>query len=116
MSALLSGGALMMIRVPSSETSVTPIPGVRPKLPFTVEHFPVNAGLFLQMISAAIAAGDIRQSGPKKSSKLTACLITAHFLQGLSRRFGQEQDRDQGNGNCRQHPLDGGAVSLEFVV
>src|SRR5471030_544081 len=102
MSALLSGGALMMIRVPSSETRVTPKPGVRPRLPLVMVQSPVSAGLFLQVISAADAAAG-------KSKRIaTKVLGTAHFLQTLSRRFGQEQDGDQGNGNGRQQPLDRG--------
>jgi hypothetical protein len=44
---LLSGGALMMVRVPSSEIKVTPMPCVNPRLPLTMEHFPVSAGASL---------------------------------------------------------------------
>src|SRR5882757_2004319 len=107
MSALLSGGALMTIRPPSSGTKVTPMPGVRPRLPFTLEHLPVSAGLFLQVISAAMAAGDIRQSSPEKSNQLMAFLSTAHFLQCLSRRLGQEENGNHGDGNAGKQPLNG---------
>src|SRR5471030_320023 len=110
MSALLSGGALMMILVPSSATTVTPRPGVSPKLPFTIRHWPVRAGLFLQVTSAACAA-------PGKNIINTAsALRTAHLLQRLSRRFGQEQDGDECNRNGRQQPLDRGAVGMEMVI
>src|SRR3982750_1730017 len=110
MSALLSGGALMMILVPSSAATVTPRPGVRPRLPFTIRHWPVRAGLLLQVISAAIAAPG------KNIITITSALRTAHLLQRLSRRLGQEQDGDQGNGKGPQQPLDGGAMGVKMVI
>src|SRR5471032_519390 len=110
MSALLPGGGLMMTRVPSSETKVTPRPGVRPRLPLVMPQLPVSAGLFLQVISAADAAAG------KSKMIATRVLCTAHFLQTLSRRFGQEQDGDQRNRNGRQQPLDRGAVGMEVIV
>src|SRR3954466_6187046 len=106
MSALLSGGALMMILVPSSAATVTPSPEVRPRLPFTIRHWPVRAGLLLQVISAAIAAPG------KNTITITSALRTAHLLQCLSRRLGQEQDGDECNRNGRQQPLDRGAVGM----
>src|SRR5215469_6429814 len=99
MSALLSGGALMMVRVPSSLTSVTPRPGVRPRLPFTSRHMPVRAGLFLQVTSAADAA-----AGSKRMITETA-LPATDLLQGFARRFGQEQDCDHADRNRSQQPL-----------
>src|ERR1043165_4077835 len=110
MSALLPGGALIMIRVPSSALSVTPRPAVSPRLPLTVEHFPVSAGLFLQVISAACAV-----SG-RSSTMATRSLCTAHFLQAFARPFRQEQDRDHGDGDGGEQPLNGGAVAAQAVV
>src|SRR4051812_36623559 len=99
MSALLSGGALMMVRVPSSEFKVTPMPCVKPRLPLTVEHLPVSAGLRLQVISAALAAGGKSRMAANKA------LRTAHLLQGFAGRLGQEQDGDHADGNGGEQPL-----------
>src|SRR5438067_10589562 len=108
MSALLPGGAAMMVCLPSSETNVTPRPGVRPKLPFTVEQEPVRAGLFLQVISAASALEEARHS-----KSVMACLTIAHLLQGFSRRLRQEQDGDQRNRNGCQETLQRGPVAAQ---
>src|ERR1700761_4504208 len=104
MSALVSGGALMMILVPSSATRVTPRPGVRPRLPLTSRHWPVSAGLFLQVISAADAVTG--------TSKMIAAktLPATDLLQGFACRFGQEEDADHGNRNGAQQQLNRGAV------
>ena len=70
-----------------------------------MRHWPVRAGLRLQVISAAEAA-----TGNSKITAQTA-LTTAHFLQRLSRRLGQEQDGDKRNRNGGQQPLDGRAMA-----
>src|ERR1051325_7702866 len=110
MAALLSGGALMRKRVPSSESKVTPSPEVSPRLPLTVEHFPVRAGLFLQGISAAPAL-----SGTS-SIIATATLRTTDLLQALASRFGQEQDSNHGDGDRDQQPLNGGAMGAQTII
>src|SRR5690348_17476001 len=110
MSALLPGGALMMVRVPSSEISVTPMFGVKPRLPLIMEHFPVRAGLFLQVISAATAA-----EGRSRTIANTA-LPTAHFLQTFARRLGQEQDGDHADRKRGEQPLKGGPMAAQPVV
>src|SRR6476619_7136732 len=109
-SALLSGGALMMIRVPSSEISVTPMPCVRPRLPLTVEHFPVKAGLLLHVISAAPAAvGRSRMIA-------TTPLSTAHLLQGFAGRLRQEQNGNHADGEGSEQPLNGRAMIAQAVI
>src|SRR6185312_5887058 len=110
MSALESGGALIRVWPPSSLVRVTPTPGVRPRLPLMVRHWPVRAGLRLQVISAADAA--------RGKSKITAnaALNTAQFLQCFSCRFRQNHDGGKRNRYGGQHPLDGGAMGLEPVV
>src|ERR1043165_5967132 len=109
-SALLSGGALMMTRVPSSEINVTPMPCVRPRLPLTVEHFPVKAGLLLHVISAAPAV-----EGRSRMIAMTP-LSTAHLLQGFAGRLRQEQDGDHADGNGGEQPLNGGAMAAQAVI
>src|SRR3954469_3972997 len=99
MSALLSGGALMRKRIPSSESKVTPSPEVSPRLPLTMEHFPVSAGLFLQVISAA----DALKGTSRKSA--TIPLRTTDLLQAFASRFGQEQNSDHGDGDRGFHPV-----------
>src|SRR3954469_14746478 len=110
MSALESGGALIRVWLPSSLFRVTPRPCVRPRLPLTVRHWPVRAGLRLQVISAAEAA--------KGKSKITAntALSTADLLQCFSCRLWQQQNGGKRNGNGGQHPLDRGTMGLEAVV
>src|SRR5579863_4789126 len=110
MSALLSGGALMMVRAPSSETKVTPSPGVSPRLPLTTRQAPVSAGLFLQVISAAEAA-----TGSKRMIAATA-LPATDLLQGFACRLGQEQDRNHGNRDRCQQPLDGRTMPAQFII
>src|SRR4051812_37005376 len=110
MSALLSGGALIRVWLPSSPIRVTPWPWVSPRLPLTMRHWPVRAGLRLQVISAAEAA-----TGNNNITASTA-LITAHFLQTSSRGLGQSRDGQQGNRDSRQHPLDRGTVIAEPVI
>src|ERR1700742_3291633 len=107
MSALLSGGALMMVRVPSSAFNVTPSPGVSPRLPWTVVHFPIRAGLFLQVISAAPAA-----AGRSRIVAITP-ISSAHLLQPFTGRLRQEQDGDHADGNGCEQPLNGGTMAAK---
>src|SRR5579883_67657 len=102
MSALELGGALIRVWPPSLLTKVTPRPGVRPRLPSTMRHWPVRAGLRLQVISAAEA---VTQDNNKIAS---TGLTTADFLQGFSRRLRQSQDGQKRNRYGGQHPLNRG--------
>src|SRR4051812_10092458 len=109
MSALESGGALIRVWLPSWPTRVTPCPGVKPRLPWTMRHWPTRAGLRLQVASWAEAA-----TGNSNSTASTA-LIT-DFLQGFSCRFGEQQNSQKRNRDGGQHPLNRGTMVVELVV
>src|ERR1700753_3803320 len=110
MSACVPGGDLMMIRVPSSATRVTPRPGVSPRLPLTSRQMPVRAGLFLQVISAAEALAG-------KSRMIAATALPAtDLLQGFACRFWQKQDRDHGDRDRCQQPLDGRTMATQPII